>query len=147
LVLAYRELKDRPSKEFERFIAVSMARSLQQVIAATIFVCFLIGFVAVLCIGNFFRAMRAMERQRQKRLARLSNGGGNGIVGVDRLPSTSPRSFVSSSTRSSEEIHLLSATAKLPELPRRRPIDDAFSPDLIQLDTRETSRTNILMSV
>lgn len=46
------------------------------------FVCFLIGFVAVLCLGNYYRALRAMERQRQRRLARLSVNAGNGVVGL-----------------------------------------------------------------
>lgn len=44
-----------------------------EVILAAIFVGFLIGFVAVLCIGNYFRAKRAMERQRQRRLAHLDS--------------------------------------------------------------------------
>lgn len=28
---------------------------------------FLVGFITVLCIGNYFRAKRAQERQRQRR--------------------------------------------------------------------------------
>jgi len=60
-----------------------------------------------------------MERQKQRRLARLSNGGGNGVV-------DSPRSYHSSatsggSTRSDEQQHLL---GKKPELPRRRAVDE-----------------------
>ena len=44
---------------------------------AVIFVGFLVGFISVLCIGNYYRAKRAMERQRQRRLARLvQNDGG-----------------------------------------------------------------------
>jgi type II secretory pathway pseudopilin PulG len=31
---------------------------------------FLVGFITVLCIGNYFRAKRAQERQRQRRLAK-----------------------------------------------------------------------------
>mmetsp|Transcript_3131 Transcript_3131/g.3627 ORF Transcript_3131/g.3627 Transcript_3131/m.3627 type:complete len:89 (+) Transcript_3131:86-352(+) len=47
---------------------------------AVCFVGFLVGFITVLCIGNYFRAKRAQERQRQRRLAKLngvtsSNGG------------------------------------------------------------------------
>jgi L-asparagine transporter-like permease len=44
---------------------------------AVCFVCFLVGFITVLCIGNYFRAKRAQERQRQRRLAKLAaaNGG------------------------------------------------------------------------
>lgn len=47
----------------------SRGRSIVEVIVAVTFVGFLTGFVAVLCIGNYFRARRAMERQRQRRLA------------------------------------------------------------------------------
>ena len=39
---------------------------------AICFVCFLVGFITVLCIGNYFRAKRAQERQRQRRLAKLA---------------------------------------------------------------------------
>ena len=35
------------------------------------------GFITVLCIGNYFRAKRAQERQRQRRLAKLSGSSGN----------------------------------------------------------------------
>lgn len=51
---------------------------------------FLTGFVAVLCIGNYYRAKRAMERQRQRRLARLSGHAGNGVVGLDSPGSNVP---------------------------------------------------------
>jgi len=37
-----------------------------------VFVGFMVGFVGVLCMGNYFRAKRAMERQRQRRMARQS---------------------------------------------------------------------------
>lgn len=39
---------------------------------AICFVVFLVGFITVLCIGNYFRAKRAQERQRQRRLAKLT---------------------------------------------------------------------------
>jgi hypothetical protein len=48
---------------------------------AVAFVTFLVGFITVLCIGNYFRAKRAQERQRQRRLAKLAannNGGYDG---------------------------------------------------------------------
>ncbi|GKY94098.1 hypothetical protein MPSEU_000376200 [Mayamaea pseudoterrestris] len=129
----------------------SRGRSINEIIAVTIFVCFIVGFVTVLCIGNFYRAKRAMERQRQKRLARLSSNGGNGVEGVNRFVSSSPKS---TSTKSSEEIHLLSGAGLLgnnraPELPRRRPVDDPFTPNLIHLnmDDRETPRSAMMMSV
>ena len=54
---------------------------------AICFVCFLVGFITVLCIGNYFRAKRAQERQRQRRLAKLaaSNnaGAGQGMYPTD----------------------------------------------------------------
>lgn len=42
-----------------------------EIVVAVTFVGFLVGFIAVLCVGNYFRAKKAMERQRQRRLARL----------------------------------------------------------------------------
>jgi hypothetical protein len=87
-----------------------------EVILAVTVICFLAGFILVLCIGNYFRAKRAMERQRQRRLmTRLTNNGKDAV-------NASPRSAHSSatsggSTRSGEHQHLL---AKPPELPRRR---------------------------
>jgi type II secretory pathway pseudopilin PulG len=47
----------------------SRGRTLTEVIFAVVFVGFLTGFVLVLCFGNYFRARRAAERQRQRRLA------------------------------------------------------------------------------
>ena len=47
---------------------------------AVCFCAFLIGFIAVLCIGNYFRAKRAQERQRQRRLAKLAAGNDNGTA-------------------------------------------------------------------
>ena len=41
------------------------------------FVGFLVGFITVLCIGNYFRAKRAQERQRQRRLAKLAQQNNN----------------------------------------------------------------------
>lgn len=48
----------------------SRGRSVFEVAVAVTFVGFLTGFVAVLCIGNYYRAKRAMERQRERRMAR-----------------------------------------------------------------------------
>ena len=50
------------------FLMVSFFSFLQ----AICFVVFLVGFITVLCIGNYFRAKRAQERQRQRRLAKLT---------------------------------------------------------------------------
>lgn len=75
-----------------------------EVLIAVISVCFLMGFVAVLCIGNYYRAKRAMESQRQRRLARLSGHAGNGVVGL----ADSPKSTISgtSSAQSIEQQNL-----------------------------------------
>lgn len=56
----------------------SRGRSIFEVILAVCFVGFLVGFITVLCIGNYFRAKRAQERQRQRRLAKLANSASNG---------------------------------------------------------------------
>jgi hypothetical protein len=118
----------------------SRGRTIKEIIAATIFVSFLVGFVGVLCVGNYFRAKRAMERQKQRRLARLSEGGGNGIVG-------SPKSYYSTSTTSSggnEQMHLLSRP--LPDVSsRRRVVDD--SGDLLQFTDTRDGQPTMLMSV
>ncbi|KAG7353604.1 hypothetical protein IV203_034872 [Nitzschia inconspicua] len=81
----------------------SRGRSLTEVLIAVVCVCFLLGFVAVLCIGNYYRAKRAMERQKQRRLARLS--GQSGAIGAEN----SPRSIISgsSSAHSEEQRNLL----------------------------------------
>ena len=73
----------------------------KKIIQAVTFVGFLTGFVAVLCIGNYYRAKRAMERQRQRRLARLSGVGGNGVI-MD-----SPAHSTATSHDSDEQNHLL----------------------------------------
>ena len=52
---------------------------------AICFVAFLVGFITVLCIGNYFRAKRAQERQKQRREAKqaaaASGGGGSNMDG------------------------------------------------------------------
>jgi hypothetical protein len=53
------------------FLTYSVLLSSLQ-LQAICFVCFLVGFITVLCIGNYFRAKRAQERQRQRRLAKLA---------------------------------------------------------------------------
>mmetsp|Transcript_59234 Transcript_59234/g.70677 ORF Transcript_59234/g.70677 Transcript_59234/m.70677 type:complete len:125 (+) Transcript_59234:158-532(+) len=55
----------------------SRGRSIFEVILAVMFVGFLVGFITVLCIGNYFRAKRAQERQRQRRLAKLAAAANN----------------------------------------------------------------------
>ena len=47
---------------------------------------FLTGFILVLCIGNYYRAKRAMERQRERRMQRLQSSSGQG---PSNLPSHS----------------------------------------------------------
>jgi hypothetical protein len=58
-------------------LSFSSKRSLTHIcrfvsLQAICFVAFLVGFITVLCIGNYFRAKRAQERQRQRRLAKLA---------------------------------------------------------------------------
>ncbi|KAL7439079.1 hypothetical protein ACHAXM_009227 [Skeletonema potamos] len=48
----------------------SRGRSMFEVVLAICFVAFLVGFITVLCIGNYFRAKRAQERQKQRREAK-----------------------------------------------------------------------------
>lgn len=48
---------------------------------AICFTAFLVGFITVLCIGNYFRAKRAQDRQRQRRLAKLADD--STFVGTD----------------------------------------------------------------
>ncbi|KAL7571989.1 hypothetical protein ACA910_001646 [Epithemia clementina (nom. ined.)] len=48
----------------------SRGRSLTETMIAAIFGGFLTGFICVLCIGNYYRAKRAMERQRERRMLR-----------------------------------------------------------------------------
>jgi hypothetical protein len=83
----------------------SKNRTLTEVLIAVTFVCFLMGFVAVLCIGNYYRAKRAMESQKQRRLARLSGHAGNTVVGH----TDSPKSTISgtSSAQSIEQQNFL----------------------------------------
>mmetsp|Transcript_36060 Transcript_36060/g.73538 ORF Transcript_36060/g.73538 Transcript_36060/m.73538 type:complete len:83 (+) Transcript_36060:95-343(+) len=53
----------------------SRGRSMFEVVLAICFVAFLVGFITVLCIGNYFRAKRAQERQRQRREAKQAASG------------------------------------------------------------------------
>jgi hypothetical protein len=63
--------------------ATSLTLFFDVLLQAVAFVTFLVGFITVLCIGNYFRAKRAQERQRQRRLAKLAanNNGGYGADG------------------------------------------------------------------
>ncbi len=116
-----------------------------EVLIAVTLVCFVLGFVAVLCIGNFYRAKRAMERQRQRRLALLSSHGGNGVIGAE-----SPKSTVSvtSSIHSDEHRQLLLGSAAAgrggagvhPGEPRRRNVEDVG--DLL-LNVNDGARANV----
>ena len=110
----------------------SRGRTMTELILAVIFIGFLTGFVAVMCIGNYVRAKRAMERQRQRRLAhRLGQGGDESDFYVDGNEeyTASPRSNPSSASGGSsvdEHMHLLAGRPsngrrqRIPELPRRR---------------------------
>lgn len=103
---------------------VSHGRSIVEVLIATIFVCFLTGFVAVLCIGNYYRAKKAMERHRQRRLARLSHGAGGNVESMvgDKGSHSSPGSNYSATTsgESAAVDERKPLLAHPSELPRRR---------------------------
>eukprot|EP01083_Nonionella_stella_P059906 156712_1 len=61
----------------------SRGRSIFEVIVAVCFVGFLVGFITVLCIGNYFRAKRAQERQKQRRLAKANaSSNGHSTIGI-----------------------------------------------------------------
>ena len=105
-------------------------------------VCFLIGFVAVLCIGNYYRAKRAMERQKQKRLARLSGHAGNGVVGLE-----SPRSDHSTASTQFNEEHqtlLMGSRINNPQT-RRRNVEEPT--DSLLLDVDDTGPRAKLTSI
>jgi hypothetical protein len=93
---------------------------------------FLTGFVAVLCIGNYYCAQRAMERQKHRRLARLSGHAGNGVIGVD---STSSHASATSS-QMSDEHKLLGSRAMHQNATRRRNMEDQTELLLDVNDTR-----------
>ena len=87
----------------------------------------------MLCIGNYYRAKRAMERQKQKRLARLSGRSGNGVIGMD-----SPSGSTASSHMSEEKQQLLgnmgqNATMKQ-QTARRRNMDENGESLLLDVD-------------
>lgn len=64
---------------------MSRGRTLAEVIFAVVCVGFLTGFVAFLCIGNCYRARRAAERQRQRRLANKLLTAPGGAVAIHAL--------------------------------------------------------------
>ena len=69
----------------------------------------MVGFVCVLCIGNYYRAKKALERQKQRRLARLANSNGGGL-GMNGVVVDSPKSSTTSgSDMETERQHLLAA--------------------------------------
>ena len=111
-------------------------------IIAAVLIGFLTGFVAVLCIGNYFRAKRAMERQKQRRLARLSNNNGNGYIDSKYSPKSHHSSATSGgSTRSGgdENQHLLGS----PDLmSRRRPVEEGT--DLLLLNENARQAVNMM---
>ena len=48
-----------------------------------LFVAFLVGFITVLCIGNYFRAKRAQERQKQRRDAKMASNQVSGAYATE----------------------------------------------------------------
>ena len=105
------------AQQFVLMTYKSRDRSLTEVLIAVVFVCFFVGFVAVLCIGNYYRARRAMERQRQRRLARLSGNAGNGVVGSTESPKSTTSG--ASSAHSIEQRNLLGSSNAMSHRPNR----------------------------
>lgn len=68
-----------------------------------IFVGFLVGFITVLCIGNYFRAKRAQERQRQRRLAKIAAASSN--HGAPHAPIASQRSPAATITTNPNSVY------------------------------------------
>lgn len=84
--------------------------------------------MAVLCIGNYYRAKKAMERQKQRRIARLTGNAGNGVMGVD-----SPGSNQSTASHYSEEHqHLIGGQNT--STARRRNMEDGAETLLLDID-------------
>ena len=97
------------------------------------FVGFLMGFVAVLCIGNYYRAKRAMERQRQKRIARLS--------GTRGFAADSPNSHSTGSHLSDDQNFLFRKQHQQVNNARRRNYDDGSEPLLLDIhDSKPPAR-------
>jgi len=87
-----------------------------------------IGFVCVLFIGNYYRAKKASEKQKQRRIARLFSNGGtataNGVL-VDSPKSKSSSTSGSSAlhnddTMETERQHLLKKPSQQQQQQRRR---------------------------
>jgi hypothetical protein len=79
---------------------------------AICFVTFLVGFIVVLCVGNFYRAKRAAERQRQRRVAKLAESGSSAAGKPDRS------SFFGNSSSSNNRGDVTSSESGAYEPPR-----------------------------
>ena len=97
----------------------SRDRSLTEVLIAVVFVCFFVGFITVLCVGNYYRAKRAMERQRQRRLARLAGNAGNGVVGLRSADSPGSTISGASSANSTEHRNLMGGSSAISQRQNR----------------------------
>ena len=126
----------------------SRGRSLVELILAVVFGGFLTGFIIVLCVGNYYRAKRAMERQRQRRLTKHTHGGGNGVVDSPHSVATSGGSTRSDGGTMQEQTYLLGNTQG--DAARRRIHNNGMMPlvqeDLL-LQENPPPRSATLMSV
>ena len=68
----------------------SRGRTSTEVLVAVGSVCFLVAFMAVLCVGNYYRAKRTMHKQQQRRLDRQR--------AATNITNASPKSILSSSS-------------------------------------------------
>eukprot|EP00934_Nitzschia_sp_Nitz4_P009003 Nitzschia sp. Nitz4//scaffold56_size114212//40843//41213//NITZ4_003942-RA/size114212-processed-gene-0.60-mRNA-1//-1//CDS//3329554682//8993//frame0 len=75
---------DSTGFDVSRELAYRNRTLVERVFVACFFV-FLVGFITVLCVGNYCRAKRAQERQRQRRLAKLAaaNNANQGMYAPD----------------------------------------------------------------
>ena len=70
-----------------------------------------------------------MEKQKQRRLARLTGNAGNGVMGVE-----SPGSYDSTASSNDEQQHLLTGGMRQHET-RRRNFDDGTDSLLLDIDS------------
>jgi hypothetical protein len=95
---------------------------------AAVFIGFLVGFVCFLCVGNYKRALRALERQKQRRLSRLGGAAGE-----------SPKSSTTSGSvdLDSERQHLLAPA-------RRRQVDNSSDMESLLFKVDDRQAANLL---
>jgi NAD(P)H-hydrate repair Nnr-like enzyme with NAD(P)H-hydrate dehydratase domain len=108
---------------------LSRGRSAQEIMVVVLGVGFLVGFVVALCYQNYARAKRAMERQRQRRLAKLlsqqppTSSGHVMLVGghAENTGGSPTKSTSSAGSSGGEQQYLLSSVAQTNRQRRANP--------------------------